>query len=419
MAFMSEPSTVRLAVIGGMRGESFGRVVGHLGERLHLSAIVDPDPEVCFRWQQAYAEIHAFSDLDACLTAGVCDAVLIATPMALHARQSIQAMNAGKHVLCEVPACISHAEALELIETCERTRVVFMMGENLNYMRPQMMVLNMVRKGALGDLSYAEGAYLHDCRDLYFNPDGTLTWRGRIHGTEPAGGNTYPTHPFGPIAWWLGIGESDQIASIYSLTSTGRGNAAYATHRFGPDHPGAMLDYWRRGDSTSCLIKTRLGRVIQIRSDMSCARPIDNKAFELQGTLGCVRSNIDRSKPPVCWLASAAERSNEAQSVSASADEQERKWTGLYQHADEFEHPLWREHMQAALDCGHDGSDFFVLKEFLDTVQQRIANPIDVYSAVTWSSLVWLTGDSERLQTAVPAIDYRRRPITRSVGEHG
>ncbi|MEN8790051.1 MAG: Gfo/Idh/MocA family oxidoreductase, partial [Flavobacteriaceae bacterium] len=43
------------------------------------------------------------------------DVVYIATPHTSHAEISIQAMNAGKHVLCEKPLAVSRKEAVEMI----------------------------------------------------------------------------------------------------------------------------------------------------------------------------------------------------------------------------------------------------------------------------------------------------------------
>lgn len=49
------------------------------------------------------------------------DAVYLATPMQLHASQSVQAMRAGKHVLTEVIAATTLDECWELVETVGAT----------------------------------------------------------------------------------------------------------------------------------------------------------------------------------------------------------------------------------------------------------------------------------------------------------
>src|SRR5690606_6840188 len=112
------------------------------------------------------------------------------------------AMKSGKHVLSEVTACMSHAEAVKLCRTVDETGMTYMMAENYTYMRQHMMLLNMVRKGVFGELTYAEGQYVHDCSALMFYADNSMTWRGDLRRDMPDC-NRYPTHSFGPISQWL------------------------------------------------------------------------------------------------------------------------------------------------------------------------------------------------------------------------
>ena len=101
------------------------------------------------------------------------DAVLIATPMQLHAEMSVDALRAGKHVYSEVAAAMTLEECWGLVRAAEETGKVYMLGENCCYWHHVMMVLNMVRKGIFGDLTYAECGYVHDCR-------GPPTWDARF-----------------------------------------------------------------------------------------------------------------------------------------------------------------------------------------------------------------------------------------------
>ena len=58
---------------------------------------------------------HVWDNLDDALADPQIDAVYIATPVALHAPQSIKALQAAKHVLCEKPAAMNYAEASEMV----------------------------------------------------------------------------------------------------------------------------------------------------------------------------------------------------------------------------------------------------------------------------------------------------------------
>ncbi|HUI54735.1 MAG TPA: Gfo/Idh/MocA family oxidoreductase [Bryobacteraceae bacterium] len=72
-----------------------------------LYGVVTRDP----RKAEAYPGVHVWTALPAALEDPAVDAVYVASPVALHAPQTISSLRAGKHVLCEKPAAMSHAEA--------------------------------------------------------------------------------------------------------------------------------------------------------------------------------------------------------------------------------------------------------------------------------------------------------------------
>lgn len=197
---------IRFGIVGGRRGASFINAIAALSDKVMLTSVCDISEEVLSWWNEKLPGIRRYTSFERMLDEDDCDAVLIATPMDLHAAQAVKAMASGRHVLSEVPAAITLDECWELVETVEKTGLTYMLAENYCYMRPNMMILNMVQKGLFGDLTYAEGAYIHDCRQLCFYGDGQLTWRGFIHAKDKhMNGNTYPTHSLGPVAQWLGI----------------------------------------------------------------------------------------------------------------------------------------------------------------------------------------------------------------------
>ena len=169
---------VRLGIVGGRRGGSFRRAMTALADKVQLTAICDLSAAVVAAWQAEYPDVRAFTRYEDLLASGACDAVLLATPMTLHAAQAVQALRAGLHVLSEVIAATTLDECWELVETVEATGCTYMLAENYCYMRPNMLVRSLVEHGLFGQLTYAEGAYIHDCRNLMFTEQGDLTWRG-------------------------------------------------------------------------------------------------------------------------------------------------------------------------------------------------------------------------------------------------
>ena len=86
-------------------------------------------------------------------------------PNHLHVPITIQAMEAGKHVLCEKPISIDAAEAEKLIEVSQRTGKIveeaFMVRQNPQWLR----VVELVKTGAIGELRAIQGMF------SYFNDD--------------------------------------------------------------------------------------------------------------------------------------------------------------------------------------------------------------------------------------------------------
>src|SRR5919199_4130831 len=203
---------IRAAIVGGHRGGGYGRALTALADQITLTAICDIDESVIASWQQAHPELRGFTSYEELLASDACDAVLLATPMLLHARQAIEALRAGKHVLSEVIAATTLDECWALVEAAEASSAVYMLAENYTYMRPNMMVRHMVEQGVFGTTTYAEGAYIHDCRPLMFDAQDRLTWRGELARGEP--NNSYPTHSLGPVAQWLGCAGPSATARL-------------------------------------------------------------------------------------------------------------------------------------------------------------------------------------------------------------
>jgi len=80
-------------------------------ERSELWGIVTRDPG-----KAAPYGVRVFTDLGAALGAEGADAVYVASPVFLHAPQTLAALGAGKHVLCEKPMAMNYSEARSMLE---------------------------------------------------------------------------------------------------------------------------------------------------------------------------------------------------------------------------------------------------------------------------------------------------------------
>lgn len=374
---------VRLAVVGGRRGFGYTKSVDLLEEMVELVALCDKDPSVFERWVSAYPNLKTYTEFEDILDHPDIDAVLLATPMLLHADQSVQLMKAGKHVLCEVSSSHTLEGCWELVETTEQTGRVYMLAENFCYSRMNMLVKNMALQGAFGELTHAECGYIHDVRGATHTPDGQLTWRGEL--LRDFNGINYPTHSLGPVSQWLGINRTDSFDFMMTISSRPASQAGYFRELFGPDHPGAQESFWKQGDSALSLIRTKGGVVIYMRNDFSSARPWNYLHYGLQGTKGAFVSGRDIREEPLAWLQTEGPR----ESTSGQA-----RWKPLWDFAPEYEHPWWQQEREKAEAASSMFGDYFILKEFASAIIENRAPEIDVYDSVAMSAVFPLSVQS-------------------------
>ena len=113
--------------------------------RSSLAAVVTRHPNKAVSYQAP-----AFSSLEEALRRGTFDAVYIATPVFLHGPQSMQALHAGKHVLCEKPMAMNHAEALSMAEAAEKSRRCLGVAYYRRCYPKVQRALELIRQEAIG-----------------------------------------------------------------------------------------------------------------------------------------------------------------------------------------------------------------------------------------------------------------------------
>ena len=391
---------LKLAIAGGRRGRSFFDALHHLRDKVDVVAVCTRTPETAEPWRDAWAAaypaLRAYTSYERLLEESDCDAVFLATPMTLHAAQSIAALRADRHVLSEVVAATTLDDCWALVEAARSSPKTYMLAENYCYLRSNMLVLNMVQRGVFGQPYYAEGGYIHDTRNLGFDPDGALNWRGLVARDQL--GNSYPTHSLGAVAQWLGTTgptPTDRLVETLTWSTGSLAKQRYAAQRFGAAHPTAQPGYFKGGDSSTTLIRTAGGAQIVLRRDPSSPRPHNWGHFALQGTTASFLSGRQDGEAPLVWIEGRSFGNSPSDYAKhGRPDSDEARWDILWDYAAEYEHPFWRERGHLARDAGHEGSDYFVLEHFVDTVLSGAPSPVDVYDAVTWSSIVPLSAES-------------------------
>jgi predicted dehydrogenase len=293
------------------------------------------------------------------------DLVMTATPWEWHVPVCLAAMKNGKHAATEVPAAMFLEDCWALVEAAEKYKKHCQMMENCCYDRIELMTLNLVRKGVLGEVLHAEAGYLHDLRGVKFSDEGEGLWRRAW--SQKLNGNLYPTHGLGPVAQCLNVNRGDAFDYLVSMSSPTRGLHEYAVATFGADSPQARERY-ALGDVNTSLIKTKLGKTIILIHDTNLPRPY-NRINLVQGTKGLAHKWPDRIY------------------VEGKADKP-HQWDDFAKFAAEFEHPLWKAIAAKGEGRGHGGMDYIEDYRLIQSLRRGEPLDQDVYDAAAWSAVV-------------------------------
>ena len=403
---------LKVGVIGlGGRGHSaVNRLMMVPG--VEVVAICDMRPEMIERSRKAFDEKKKRRPREFGGEEGwkaLCDwdgvnVVYIATPWALHAPMALRAMRSGKIPFVEVPGAVTVDECWELVETSEKLRLPCMMLENCCYGEMELLGLNLARKGLLGEIIHGEGGYIHDLRRICTEPpsrDYESVWRYNEDLVHK--GNRYPTHGLLPIMQAMNVNRGDRFDYLVSLESKQASFHAYMQHVKieGPQNP----THWHEmGDMNVTLVKTALGKSIEVKHDVSSPRPY-TRVNLLSGMKGVFWGMPYRFADGDCALKVAWEEQVGDNGAHLFFDEAKTK-----EIREKYAHPLWTQVGEIAKKIGgHGGMDFIMDLRWAYCLQNGLPLDMDVYDLATSSCLCELTETSVRNRSrAVDVPDFTR-----------
>jgi len=340
------PDKLKLGIVGACgRGASFKAACDALAT-VTVHAVCDCCAQDLPAARERLGAREQYTDYGEMLEKSDLDAVILGTPMHLHAPQAVAALERNLHVLSEVTAGVSIEECRQLVAACSRSRGLYMMAENYTYTQPNVMVREMVRRGLFGTPYYAEGEYLHELKEL----NEITVWRRRWQtGVD---GVTYGTHSLGPILQWM---PGDRVVSVC---------CAGSGHHY-RDPRGATYE---NEDTCVMLCRMACGGLVKVRLDMLSDRPHAMTNYQLQGTDGCYESARAPGEKNRVWL--------RARCPDANA------WLDLDELKNEFLPDFWKEGMERARAAGHGGGDYFEILDFVDAATGRRSCPIGIHEAM-------------------------------------
>jgi predicted dehydrogenase len=342
---MTGPKKLKIGIAGAVgRGASF-RAPFDAHPAAHIHAICDLQEEALPKAARALGATETYTDYEEMLDRSGIDAVVIGTPMQFHAPQAMMALERDIHVLCEVTAGVSLEECRALVGTANRSNAVYMMAENYTYIKSNVLVGELARRGLFGETYYAEGEYLHELKEL----NEVTPWRR--HWQTGIDGLTYPTHSIGPLLQWM----DDRVVRV-------------ACEGSGHHYRDPRGNLYQNQDSVVMLAKTAKGGLIKIRVDMLSDRPHAMTNYQLQGTDGCYESARSHLEPNKIWLRAHCP--------------DPYTWMKLEELEPAYLPEMWRNPPEEALKAGHGGGDYFEVLDFVASILDGKPCPIGIHEAM-------------------------------------
>ena len=150
----------RLVVVVGSIGRRHARL---LAKRKEISVeLCDTDPQGLREALEETGDLLQHHSFDEMLESGP-EMVLIATPHKLHTEQTLKALEAGAHVLCEKPMSDRLGTARQVLEATLHTDRVIVYGFSNHFHPGVLKIKGMIDSGKLGEILYVHfhvGTYI-------------------------------------------------------------------------------------------------------------------------------------------------------------------------------------------------------------------------------------------------------------------
>jgi hypothetical protein len=187
------------------------------------------------------------------------------------------------------------------------------------------------------------------------------------------------------MQWFTAVDPNERLEYVVCLGS-GR--------HTDPEHP--------HDDTSVLLCKLRSGKLIKVRVDMMSNRPHQMTYYALQGTTGVYEASRIVGQPGHVWFG------------ENRTGEHHRQWTPLSEYAEHLP-DYWRNPTEEAKRAGHGGGDYFIVRDWIESIRTGAPPPIDVYTGLEWTAAglcSQLSIDNGGVPIRVPDFrDPTQRPI--------
>jgi len=172
-----------------------------------LYAVASRDP----KRSQAFEPTKTYNTYEELISDPKVDAIYISLANHLHLNWTLAALNAGKHVLCEKPLAISHADAKQMAEVAQQNNCLLVEAIWTRWHPRFIRMVELVESGAIGQLNSIESAFtfIRELDDNY-----------RLNPTM-GGGSLLDVGPYQAHVWVALTGSNSNFAVTTATQNIG------------------------------------------------------------------------------------------------------------------------------------------------------------------------------------------------------
>jgi predicted dehydrogenase len=207
---MSSKGRVKVGIIGsGFIADIHVESFQIMPDEAEVVAVASPPEYRPEELAKKYNIGWVFTDYKKMLAEDDIEMVVIAAPNYLHAQMTVDIANAGKHVVCEKPLCMTLEEADLMIDTCKKKGVLLMYAEELFFTPKYVKAKQMADEGAFGKV------YLVKQAEKHFGPHSPWFW-----DVEKSGGGVFMDMGCHGIAFCYWFLDRPKIKNVYCQMAT-------------------------------------------------------------------------------------------------------------------------------------------------------------------------------------------------------
>ena len=270
--------SVRIGVIGaGFIGRVHMRTFAALAGA-EVTACADASAELAGAAATELGIPHVFADASELINSRHVDAVVIAVPNLFHAPLTVEALTAGKHVLCEKPMALNGTAAREIVAAERKSGMTAMVAHQMRWLAAPQEAKRVAQGGELGEIYNATCGMMRRK-----NIPGWGSWFTRMD--ESGGGPLIDigVHVLDLAIWLMG---NPRPVSVYGSTYAKFGPQKRGLGNWGTPQWDGIFDV---EDLATAMIKMDNGATLTLEVSWAVNTKSDNRHWvDLMGTEGGV-----------------------------------------------------------------------------------------------------------------------------------